>query len=240
VTVTPQPKVAPAGSLAAMTSGDWYAWHDTYDEPDSWQARRLVTVRERIRIALDAPPPGPVTVLALVAGQGRDLLPVLAEHPRRDDVTARLVELDVRNAEVARTAARESGLSGVDVVTGDAALIDNYIGVAPADLVLICGLFPHIADDDIARVVEHTTSLTKRGGTVIWTRHRREPDLVPTVAGWFDDRGFEQLWMSEPDVEHAVGVHRYLGEPRPITAGTRMFTFVGIRVLRPWEFAASS
>src|SRR4051812_4818826 len=155
-----------------MTSGDWHAWHDAYDEPASWQARRLITVQERIRAALDAAPPGPVSVLALVAGQGRDLLPVLATHPRRDEVTARLVELDPDNAAAARAAARDNGLSGIEVITGDAALTDNYVGFAPADLVLICGLFPHITDEDVATVVTHAPSLTKRGGSLIWTNTR--------------------------------------------------------------------
>jgi hypothetical protein len=219
-----------------MTMGDWQVWHDAYDDPESWQARRLVVVRERIRIALDAAPPGPVTVVALVAGQGRDLLPVLARHPRRDEVTARLVELDPRNAELARSAAKDAGLTGVEVVTGDAALTDHYQGAVPADLVLICGLFPHITDEDIMRVVGYSTALTKHGGTVIWTRQRREPDLVPDISGWFNRAGFTEIWISDPDVEHAVGVHRYQGEPRPLEPGVALFTFVGIRALRPGDF----
>jgi predicted RNA methylase len=220
--------------------GDWYAWHSRYDDSGSWQARRLVTVRERIGIALDAAPPGPVTVLVLVAGQGRDLLPVLASHPRRDEVTARLVELDPRNAEIARSIARDAGLPGVDVVTGDAALIDHYQDLAPADLVLICGLFPHITDDDVANVVRHTTSLTKRGGTVIWTRSRRKPDQVPQIAAWFTDQGFTELWISEPDIEYGVGVHQYQRDPRPVVPRTKLFTFVGVRALRPWEHPATA
>jgi hypothetical protein len=35
---------------------------------------------------------------------GRDVIGVLAGHPRRDDVRARLVELDERNVAVARQA----------------------------------------------------------------------------------------------------------------------------------------
>jgi Methyltransferase domain len=221
-----------------MTSGDWHAWHSAYDDPDSWQAKRLITVRERIGIALDTAPPGPVTVLALAAGEGRDLLPVLAEHPRRNEVTALLVELDPRNAEVARTTARDLDLPGVQVITGDAALTDHYLGAAPADLVLICGLFPHITDDDIATVVEHTASFTKRGGTVVWTRHRREPDLVPQISAWFTARSFAQVWISDPSVEFAVGVHRHLADPPPVAAGVRLFTFVGVQALRPWEVPA--
>ncbi|GHD35622.1 hypothetical protein GCM10010335_31060 [Streptomyces galbus] len=35
----------------------------------------------------------------MCAGQGRDLIGVLAGHPRRDDVRARLVELDEKAEE---------------------------------------------------------------------------------------------------------------------------------------------
>jgi methyltransferase family protein len=223
-----------------MTMPDWHAWHDTYDDPTSWQARRLATVRGWIRRVLDEAPPGPLTVLDMVAGQGRDLLPELAAHPRRHEVTARLVELDARNADLARAAALHAGLSTVEVVTGDAASTDHYRDLAPADLVLICGLFPHISDEDIANVVAHSAALTKRGGVLIWTRHRRAPDLVPRISAWLGEQGFAEVWVTDPEIEHAVAVHRYLGEPRPLPAGTTMFTFVGIRNLRPWEFPAHS
>jgi len=219
-----------------MTLTDWHAWHETYDDPESWQAQRLATVQGHIRDVLDAAPPGGISVLALVAGQGRDLLPVLATHPRRDDVCAILVELDPRNTAAAEDAVRAAGLSGVEVITGDAGLIDHYRAGAPADLVLICGLFPHITDADIEHVVKHSTSLTKRGGVVIWTRHRREPDMVPRISGWFREQGFEEVWVSEPQTQRAVGVHRYERDPRPVVFGTRLFTFVGVQKLRPWEF----
>jgi hypothetical protein len=221
-----------------VTSRDWHSWHSAYDDPQSWQARRLVTVQERIRIALDAAPPGPLVVLSLVAGEGRDLLPVLADHPRRNEVTARLVEIDPRNAAAARAAARDLDLPGVRVITGDAALTDHYLGVAPADLVLICGLFPHITDDDIGTVVEHAASLTKRGGAVVWTQHRREPDLVPQISAWFAARAFAEVWISDPAVEFAVAVHRHLADPPPVVTGVKLFTFVGVQALRPWEYPA--
>ncbi|MEU6202456.1 hypothetical protein ABZ814_02540 [Micromonospora musae] len=75
-------------------SRDWYAWHDDYDRPGSALARRLTEVRRHLRDALDRAPTGPLRAVSLCAGQGRDLIPVLATHPRRDDVTARLVELN--------------------------------------------------------------------------------------------------------------------------------------------------
>lgn len=208
---------------------DWRTWHDDYDRPGSWLARRLRVVRQRISIALDDCPPGPVRVVSLCAGQGRDLLGVLAGHPRRDDVHARLVELDERNAAAATHAA--AGLSGVDVVVGDASLTDHYAGMVPANLVLVCGLFGNITDADIRRTVGFCTRLCATGGTVIWTRHRDAPDRVPVICEWFEDSGFERRWVSDPTVEFGVGVHRFTGRPGPLALGERMFTFVGYDAL---------
>lgn len=208
---------------------DWRTWHDEYDLPDSWMARRLRVVQQHIRTALDGSPPGPLRVVSLCAGQGRDLLGVLADHPRRDDVLARLVELDARNTSAAEEHA--AGLS-VEVVTGDAARTDHYLGMVPADLVLVCGVFGNITDDDIRRTVGFCTQLCRTGGTVVWTRHREAPDLVPTICEWFEDLGFERQWLSDPDAGFGVGVHRFTGRPRPLGLGVRMFTFVGYDRLR--------
>jgi hypothetical protein len=57
-------------SMAYVTTRDWFAWHQHYDDP------------------------------------------------RRADVAARLVELDPRNAGLARAAAERAALPGVEVVTG--------------------------------------------------------------------------------------------------------------------------
>jgi hypothetical protein len=64
---------------------------------------------------------------------------VLAGHPWRDDVQARLVELDARNTAVAQAAALAAGLDKAEIVTGDASLTDQYRGLVSADLVLACG-----------------------------------------------------------------------------------------------------
>jgi len=205
---------------------DWRAWHDQYDLPDSRMARRLQAVQEQIRNALDGSPPGPLRAISLCAGQGRDLLEVLAGHPRRDDVRARLVELDPRNAAFAEDLARAAGLDQVDVLRADASLTDHYRDMAPADLVLVCGVFGNITDEDIERTVEACSQLCKTGGTVIWTRHRAAPDLVPSICEWFKTRGFDLRWLSERDAGFGVGAHRFTGEPQPLALDTKMFTFV--------------
>ena len=147
-------------------------------------------------------------------------------------MTARLVELDPRNTETARHLAADAGLTQVEVVTGDAAQTDAYAGLVPASLVLACGVFGNITDEDIARTIRCCTGLCAAGGTVIWTRGRREPDMIPQICDWFAAEGFELVGVSEPGTRWGVGAHRFAGTPTPLPAGEQMFTFVGYDVLR--------
>ncbi|WP_422774109.1 class I SAM-dependent methyltransferase family protein [Plantactinospora sp. WMMC1484] len=209
-----------------MAARDWHDWHRAYAQPASFLSRRLAVVQDRIREFLDRAAPGPLRVVSLCAGQGRDLLETLGTHPRRTDVTARLVELDPRNAAVAADTARTAGLDGVEVVVGDAALVDRYADLVPADLVLVCGVFGNITDDDVRRTVGYCAQLCATGGTVVWTRHRDEPDLVPRICDWFAAEGFTLSWISDKAAGFGVGVHRFAGAPRPLDRGARMFTFV--------------
>jgi hypothetical protein len=201
---------------------DWHEWYRGYDDPGSINSQRLAVVRSQIRIAVEAAPRGPVRVLSLCAGDGRDLIGALAEHPRRGDVHGVLVEIDPVLAERGAT----SAWSGLTYLVGDAALTDNYVDAAPADLVLVCGVFGNIVDDDIAATVAAMPSVLAAGGTVIWTRHRDEPDLVPIIDGWLADAGLERVFLSEPSHRYGVGVHRLATAPRPLCPGERLFTFV--------------
>jgi hypothetical protein len=210
---------------------DWYAWHDQYADPASPLSRRVAEVRTRVGAALDEARPGRLRAVSLCAGQGRDLIPVLAAHPRGADVTARLVELDPRNVEVARAAVARAGLSGVEVVHKDAARTDVYAGMVPADLVLACGVFGNITEADVRSTVGHCASLCATGGTVLWTRHRGAPDLVPAICDWFAEEGFAPVAVSSPADGVGVGAHRFLGTPRPLPSGVTMFEFTG----RPTE-----
>jgi Putative methyltransferase len=215
-----------------MAERDWQAWHDDYDVPGSSLARRLEAVQDRIREALDNAPPGPLRAVSMCAGQGRDLIGVLASHPRGREVTARLVELDPHNAATARAAAAASGLPAVEVVTADAALTDAYAGLVPADIVLACGVFGNITDEDVERTVGCCAQLCATSGTVVWTRGRWQPDLIPQICRWFAEQEFELLWLSEPGAGFGVGAHRFSGEPQPLVPGQRMFTFLGHDELR--------
>ena len=216
----------------ASSGRDWAAWHDAYDDPGSPLAERLRAVQAWIAATLDQAPPGRLRAVSICAGQGRDLIGVLRDHPRRDDVTARLVELDPRNAATARQLAADAGLTQVEVVTGDAAQTDVYAGLVPANLVLACGVFGNITDEDVARTIRCCTGLCAPGGTVVWTRGRGEPDLVPQICDWFAAEGFALVGVSgpagasEPRGRWAVGAHRFEGKSRPLP-DQKMFTFVG-------------
>lgn len=222
-----------------MCERDWVAWHDDYDQPESRLARRLAAVQRQIRAALDEAPPGRLRAVSLCAGQGRDLIGALDGHPRAADVRARLVELDPRNAEAAVQAAKAADLPDVEVVVGDAARAAHYADLAPAHLVLVCGVFGNLVLDDVRRTIGHCAALCRTGGSVVWTRHRSVPDVVPTICGWFASGGFAQRWVSEPSARFGVGRHVRVDPPRPLDAGATMFTFVGHDRLRaagqpPW------
>ncbi len=213
-----------------MAGQDWYSWHDHYDNPGNGLARRLELVQDRIRAALDTAAHGPIRVISVCAGRGWDLIGALAGHPRCGDVTARLVEMDPRNTAEARRLVAEAGLTGIEVVTGDASLTSAYAGFAPADLVIVCGVFGNMRDADIERTISYCMQLCAAGGTVVWTRGRfpAGPDIVPQVCAWFEERGFSRQWLSGPDFpQHGVGAHVFPGPAAPLAADETMFTFTG-------------
>jgi len=201
---------------------DWHEWYRMYEDPSSITSQRLAVVRKWIRFSVEAMPVGPVRTVSICAGDGRDLVGALAEHPRRTDVHGLLVEIDPVLAERGRAAL----WAGLDYLVGDAALTDNYLGAVPADLVLACGIFGNISDGDIAATVRALPAFLAPGGTVIWTRHRGEPDLFATIDGWFADAGFARVFASGPEHQYGVGVHRLVAEPRPLPKGEHLFTFV--------------
>jgi hypothetical protein len=169
---------------------DWLEWHSPYDDPASALSRRLALVQARLADALDASPPGRLQVVSMRAGQGRDILGVLVDHPRAGDVTARLVESDPRLVSLARQAA--TAFAGVEVLEADAGCTDAYVGAVPAHIVLACGVFGNISDDNIHPTVSALPGLCAPGAVVIWTRHRAEPDLTPLVRHYpfrFTGRG---------------------------------------------------
>jgi hypothetical protein len=90
--------------------------------------------------ALDRVPAGPLRLVSLCAGQGRDVIGVVPGHPRRADVRAVLVEADAHNAGRAGQAAEQAGLDQVEVRAADAGTVASFADALPADVLLLCGI----------------------------------------------------------------------------------------------------
>src|SRR4051812_42914019 len=169
---------------------DWNAWHKDYDDPTSHLSERLRTVQRFISARLDETGPGPVRVMSACAGDGRDLLGVLEKRDDARRVNAVLVEADQAIAARARGHVDQLGLPGVAVRCTDAGRSNAYAGAVPAELVLLCGIFGNVSDEDVQRTVASAPQLCSPDAVVIWTRHRAAPDLTPRIRRWFDEHDF--------------------------------------------------
>jgi cyclopropane fatty-acyl-phospholipid synthase-like methyltransferase len=212
---------------------DWHEWYRAYDDPASSLSRRLDVVRTQLDSLLASAAPGPVRLLSLCSGDGRDTLPVIAVCGV--DVSAVLVELDPGLASAARSAVAKHGLTSIEIRTMDAGDTACAAGGIPADVVMACGIFGNITDQDVAHTISTLPSLLAEGGHVIWTRGRRVPqdptevtgDPSETVRALFVDTGFEEVVFVRPDdASFRVGVARWPHPGSPYEAGVRMFDFV--------------
>jgi hypothetical protein len=204
---------------------DWHAWHQEYDDPASSLSRRLGVVREELTKVLGERT-GPVQLLSLCAGDGRDTLPVLAASPA--EVSAVLVELDPELAAAARRAAAALGVA-VDVRTDDAGLVAAWADAVPVDVLMLCGVFGNISDDDVRRTLAAAPLMLQRGGTVIWTQGNQGAggeDRSEWVRTLLSGPGWEERSVTKPDdASFRVGVHTWDGIASGVLAN-RLFAFV--------------
>jgi hypothetical protein len=209
---------------------DWHAWYEEYADPTSSLSRRLAEVRSQLGLLL-ADGDGPVRLLSLCAGDGRDTIPVLAATHR--EVDGCLVELDPDLAEVARRTAAGVGVD-IEVVTGDAGAVSTFRHRLPVDVLMLCGVFGNVADADVERTVAAARSMVTPGGVVLWTRGNVVPDdpteHLDDPAEWvralFSAAGFEEVAFVKPDdASYRVGLAR---QPDPARGDLpdRLFTFV--------------
>lgn len=206
---------------------DYREWHRAYDDPDSDLSWRLGRVQDYVRTALDESS-GPVTVLSVCAGDGRDVLGVLAARPDADRVTVDLLEIDEVLAEQGRQAAETAGLTRAQFHPVDAGSSDAYEGLLPADLVLLVGVFGNISDVDLERLVDTAPQLCASGATLVWSRGRDTSDRNDLVRAWFAEAGFVELSYLEHHSETgpALGAMRFVGSTPPLVPHRHLFTFL--------------
>ena len=206
---------------------DWVAWHLAYADADSPLARRLAIVQAQVARFLKERGDVPIRVLSLCSGEGRDLIDPIGRLGAGARVRGRLVELDPMLAGRARAGIAAGRLEGLEVREADAGITTAFEGAVPADLVLVCGVFGNISDDDIRRTVGALPSLCAEGATLIWTRHRRPPDMTPKIRRWFKAAGFRhEAFIKVPDSSASVGVERFIGAAVQFESAKRLFEFV--------------
>jgi hypothetical protein len=228
------------GAGGEVPDSHWVQWHAPYEDPSSPLSLRLRLVQEMLGAALDAVPdrespthPGEIRIVSVCAGQGRDVIDVVATHPRGPEVSALLVELDPALVAFARERAAAADVADrVRVVEGDASVARTYEdgqgGAVPADIVLVCGVFGNISRADIARTIQAMRGFCVPGGQVIWTRHRRPPDITPSIREDFAAAGFTELDYEAPaEAVLTVGRQRLDGPTIPFDPDQRLFSFVG-------------
>ncbi|GAA2496459.1 class I SAM-dependent methyltransferase [Winogradskya humida] len=201
---------------------DWLDWHLPYADEQSPLSRRLRLIQHHLTEWLDSKSDA-ATIVSVCAGQGHDLIGVLAAGP----VRAHLIEFDPRNVAAARERIGEAGLDNVTVICADAGDLTTYQDLGRADLVLLAGVLGNISDADVRRTIERVPQLCTKGATVIWTRARRAPDLTPAIRAWFAEAGFaERAFHAPEDVMFTVGVHEFHGEPQPLEPAGTIFRFL--------------
>jgi hypothetical protein len=206
---------------------DWQQWHSGYDDPGSDLSQRLAVVVALLQEALTAAAPGPIRVASACAGTGGDVIRAVADHPRRDDVVGVLVELDPVLSATCAEDLRRAGLTTITALCTDAGTTTAYAEAVPADLLLLCGVFGNVSDDDVARTIGSASRLCAPGATVVWTRHRRSPDLTPQVRTWWREAGFTESAFVSPGADRfAVGAARLATEPQPYLPDVPLFAFV--------------
>jgi hypothetical protein len=205
---------------------DYVEWHRGYDDPNSGLSWRLEYVRRQIRQRLDERS-GQQRIVSACAGDGRDVIGVLATRADADRIDAYLIEINETLAERARSAAATAGLSRVHVRVADAGWTDAFVDAVPADLVLLMGIFGNITDEDVHETIRATPQLCAPEATVLWSRARSPRDINELIRTWFIEEGFTDLDYATHDGAGltAAGVMRYTGPQKPHEPGRRMFTF---------------
>ncbi|MGI8879145.1 MAG: class I SAM-dependent methyltransferase [Jatrophihabitans sp.] len=206
---------------------DWQEWHQSYQDNASSFSRRLAIIQSHIDTWLDTEAPAQPVVLSICAGDGRDLLQVLADREDRDRVSGVLIEWDGRLSSQAQDQIAAAGLHRIEVRCSDAGAVSAYTGALPADLVILAGVFGNISDADVRKVIRQLPAMCRPGARVIWTRHRNPPDLTGAIRGWLLAEHFAEKSFTAPeDAVFSVGVADYVGPPVPWDPPNILFSSV--------------
>ena len=190
--------------------------------------QRLAAVARHLSESLDLTPAGPVRIASICAGDGRDVVGVVKSHPRRNDVRAWLVELDGNSVATGVAHVRRAGLEHtVNFLHADATSFVTYRNIAPADVLLVCGVWGHVPPEERTSLVHACGVLSKPGGVVIWTRGVRHGTArLEAIRERFAGPAWEEVRVTiTPDAKWAVATYRNVGPASAMPTSGQIFHF---------------
>jgi Methyltransferase domain len=222
------------GTIQAM---DWDNWHKLYETSEDFRTR-LRMVCQQISAVLDRCPDGPIRIISICAGDGRDVLEAVSEHHRCGDVQAFLLDNHAASLERGQRSAEKASMSeNLHFMNADASLASSFTGLGHADLVLISGVLGHLDHADVPRLITKLPMLVKKGGSVIWTRHLKLHDggkQIPSIRKMFLKSHFQETFFGCASPEGFVVVcDRFCGNQTPLDGGQRLFDFIGLTNFAP-------
>ncbi len=213
--------------LRRLRSHVWSGWPEAaYQQPGYRQ--RLQAVQEHLAQSLDCAPNGPVRIISICAGDGRDIIGVLSSHRRRTDVQAWLIELNHQSVVAGIRQAKNAGLEDrVTFLNTDATLYATYKDIAPAEIILLSGVWGHVPAQERASLAGGLASFCNPRGTLIWTRgvsqgigRLREIQAHFSAPAWEEER----LTLT-PDNNWAVASYCHCGPPQELPRSGQVFRF---------------
>jgi len=206
---------------------NWSGWPElAYERPK--YRERLRVFQEQIAECLDQAPHGPLRILSMCVGDGRDVIGVLQSHWRRKEVEAYLVELNGQSVSEGIKHAKASGLGNVvKFIHADATDYSTYKNLAPCDIVLVCGVWGHVPANDRAKLIHALASFCKPGGNVIWSlKTSKGEHRLAEVRSQFDHACWSPVRQnSTPGQKSAVCTYVYRGAALEVPANGRIFSF---------------
>ncbi len=213
--------------LRRLRPGVWSGWPEKAYQREGYQ-QRLQAVEEHLGECLDEAPAGPVRILSMCAGDGRDVIGAVRSHRRRKDIAAWLVELNSQSVELGKGYSVNAGLDRtLKFINADATIYSTYRSIGPADIVLVCGVWGHVPAHEKTLLVRAISTLCKPGGAVIWTRGTskgigRVREIEALFAGsWWE----KERVTYTADAAWAIATYRYRGPAHELPAVGQIFHF---------------
>jgi hypothetical protein len=209
---------------------DWQQWHTRYEHSPRLQAR-LALVQQHLALAIDSCTHPTVQMISICAGDGRDVIPTVRDHPRGRSCSAFLLEAHPALVAAGTRAIIAAGLTEhVRFVQVDATYSTPYLPLIPAAIVLVCGVFGNMLREQIPSFVQHLPALCQQDGTVIWTRHSHDPATDPAIhqlQSAFAAAGFRaQHEAATAPAGFLVASYRSTRTPHPLADNRKLFDFV--------------